>query len=42
VIDLREEQEQNAPDLMRVNCEYVSNETDERDLHDEKQSEQTV
>jgi hypothetical protein len=42
VIDLREEQDANAPDPMRVNSESVSNETDESDLQDEKYSEQTI
>jgi hypothetical protein len=32
VVDLREEQDENAFDLMRVNSECVSNEIDESDL----------
>jgi hypothetical protein len=36
VIDLREEQEENAWDSMRVNSESLSNEIDESDMHDEK------
>jgi hypothetical protein len=42
VIDLREEQEQNAFDLMRVNSESVSNEIDESDLQSEKHDEQRI
>jgi hypothetical protein len=37
---LREEQERNAFDSMRVNSESVSNEIDESELQDEKDSEQ--
>jgi hypothetical protein len=40
VIDLREEQQENAPDSMRVNSESVSNEIDESELQFEKQYEQ--
>jgi hypothetical protein len=36
VIDLREEQNENAFDSMRVNSEPVSNETGESDLRSEK------
>jgi hypothetical protein len=42
VIDLREEQDVNAPDLMRVNSEFVSNEMNESDLQYEKHSEQRI
>jgi hypothetical protein len=42
VIDLRDEQEQNASDSMRVNSESFSNEIDESDWQDEKQSEQRI
>jgi hypothetical protein len=42
VIDLREEQPQNAPDSMRVNSESVSNEIDESDSQDKKQNEQRI
>jgi hypothetical protein len=42
VIDLREEQYQNASDSMRVNSESVSNEIDESDLQFEKHSEQRI
>jgi hypothetical protein len=42
VIDLREEQEENAFDSMRVNSESVSNEIDESDSQSEKQSEQRI
>jgi hypothetical protein len=40
VIDLREEQQQNAYDSVCVNSESVSNEIDESDLQHEKQYEQ--
>jgi hypothetical protein len=39
VIDLREEQEENAFDSMRVNSESVPNGIAESDLHDGKHSE---
>jgi hypothetical protein len=39
VIDLREEQHENAFDSMRVNSESVSNEIDESETQDEKQDE---
>jgi hypothetical protein len=42
VSDLREEQEKNVFDSMRVNSECVSNEIDESDLHCEKHSEQRI
>jgi hypothetical protein len=42
VIDLREEQEANAPDSMRVNLESVSNEIDESDSQFEKHDEQRI
>jgi hypothetical protein len=42
VIDLREEQESNAFDSMRVNSESVSNEMDESELQDEKHDEQRI
>jgi hypothetical protein len=42
VIDLREEQEQNALDSMCVNSESVSNEIDESDSQDEKHDEQRI
>jgi hypothetical protein len=42
VIDLREEQSENALDSMRVNSESVSNEIDESDLQYEKHSEQRI
>jgi hypothetical protein len=42
VIDLREEQNENAFDSMRVNSESVSNEIDESDLQDEKHDEQRI
>jgi hypothetical protein len=42
VIDLREEQELNAFDSMRVNSESRSNEIDESELQDEKQKEQRI
>jgi hypothetical protein len=42
VIDLREEQDKNACDSMRVNLESVSNEIDENELQCEKQSEQRI
>jgi hypothetical protein len=40
MIGSREEQDQNAFDLMRVNSELVPNETDERGLAFENDSEQ--
>jgi hypothetical protein len=42
VIDLREEQWQNAFDSMRVNSESVSSEIDESDSQREKHSEQRI
>jgi hypothetical protein len=42
VIDLREEQSENALDSMRVNSESVSNEIDESELQYEKQTEQRI
>jgi hypothetical protein len=42
VIDLREEQGENAFDSMRVNSESVSNEIDESELQHEKHSEQRI
>jgi hypothetical protein len=40
VIDLREEQKENAFDLMHVNSESVSNEIDESNSQQEKHDEQ--
>jgi hypothetical protein len=42
VIDLREDQERNAFDSMRVNSEYASNEIDKSDLQDAKHDEQII
>jgi hypothetical protein len=42
VIDLREEQRQNAFDSMCLNSEYVSNEIDESELHNEKHDEPRI
>jgi hypothetical protein len=42
VIDLREEQNKNAADSMRVNSESVSNEIDESDVQYEKHFEQRI
>jgi hypothetical protein len=42
VIELRQEQEENAFDLMRVNSEFVSDEIDESKLHFEKHPEQRI
>jgi hypothetical protein len=42
VIELREEQLENAFDSMRVNSESVSNEIDESDVQREKHSEQII
>jgi hypothetical protein len=42
VIDLREEQEENEFDSMRVNSESVSNEIDESDVQSEKHDEQRI
>jgi hypothetical protein len=39
---LREKQEENAFDSMRVNSEFVSNEIDESDLQSEKHDEQRI
>jgi hypothetical protein len=39
---LREEQERNAFDSMRVNLESRSNEIDESELQDEKHEEQRI
>jgi hypothetical protein len=42
VIDLREEQYQNAYDSIRVNSESVSNEIDESESQCEKHSEEMI
>jgi hypothetical protein len=42
VIDLREEQLENACDLMHVNSESVSNDIDESEWQSEKHSEQRI
>jgi hypothetical protein len=42
VIDLREEQEKNASDSMRVNSESRSNEIDESEVQYEKQEKQRI
>jgi hypothetical protein len=42
MIDLREEQQENAFDSMHVNSESISNEIDERDLQFKKHSEQRI
>jgi hypothetical protein len=42
VIDLREKQQKNAFDSMRVNSESVSNEIDESDSQHEKHLEQRI
>jgi hypothetical protein len=42
VIDLREEQELNAYDSVRVNSDSVSNEIDESELQYEKHDEQRI
>jgi hypothetical protein len=42
VIDLREEQEENAFDSIRVNSQSVSNEIDESEFQDEKHSEPRI
>jgi hypothetical protein len=42
MIDLREEQQANALDLMYVNSESISNEIDENDSQLEKLSEQRI
>jgi hypothetical protein len=42
VIDLREEQRQNAFDAIRVNSESVSNEIDESELQYEKHDEERI
>jgi hypothetical protein len=42
VIELREEQYQNAFDWMRVNSESVSNEINESDVQCEKHCEQRI
>jgi hypothetical protein len=42
VIDLREEQHENASDSMRVNSESVSNEIDESEVQCEKHFEQRI
>jgi hypothetical protein len=41
-IDLREEQNENASDSMRVNSESRSNEIDESELQSEKHEEQRI
>jgi hypothetical protein len=42
VIDLREEQDRNAFDSMRVNSESRSNEIDESESQNEKHEEQII
>jgi hypothetical protein len=42
VIDVREEQHENASDSIRVNSESVSNEIDESDSQYEKHDEQRI
>jgi hypothetical protein len=42
VIDLREEQKENAYDSIRVNSESVSNEIDESDQQSEKHDEERI
>jgi hypothetical protein len=42
VIDLREEQDENAYDSMRVSSDFVSNEIDESDSQYEKHDEQRI
>jgi hypothetical protein len=42
VNDLREEHDENAYDLMRVNSDFVSNDIDESELQFEKQYEQRI
>jgi hypothetical protein len=42
VIDLREEQDENAFDSMHVNSESISNEIDESDWQCEKHDEQRI
>jgi hypothetical protein len=42
VIDLREEQEENAHDSMCVNPESISKETDESDSQSAKHSEERI
>jgi hypothetical protein len=42
VIDLRDKQHLNALDLMHINSESVSNETEERDLQADIHSEQRI
>jgi hypothetical protein len=42
VIDLREEQEKNVFDSMRVNSEFVSNEIDESELQYEKHDKERI
>jgi predicted HicB family RNase H-like nuclease len=42
VIDLREEQRQNASESMRVNSESISNEIDESEQQFEKQFEHRI
>jgi hypothetical protein len=42
VIDLREEQEENAHDSMRVNSESVSNDIDESELQCGKQAKERI
>jgi hypothetical protein len=42
VIDVREEQKENAFDSMRVNSESVSNEIDESELQPKKHEEQRI
>jgi hypothetical protein len=40
VNDLRDEHDENAFDSLCVNCDFVSNDIDESELHDQKQYEQ--
>jgi hypothetical protein len=42
VIELREEQYENAFDSIRANSESVSNKIDESDVHRQKHSEQRI
>jgi hypothetical protein len=42
VIDVREKQDENALDSIRINSESVSNEIDESDLHSAKQNEPRI
>jgi hypothetical protein len=42
VIDLREEQEENASDSIRINSESISNEMDESESQNRKHLEQRI